>query len=440
MISCSNGGFLVAGSTGSFGNGSGDVYLLRLDDGGVVLWSRYFGGPDVDQAVACAEVDGGFAIACTVGDGEHGSYDMRLIRTNGAGDVLWDADYGDADWDLCRGMAVLEDGFLLHGVSFSEAAPQGAGVAIRVDWDGDPVWSYTQEAPFFTEFNGAAVRTDGTIALAGRRTVDEGDDDGLLLLLDADGAQLWEAIWTEPADVSFGDVAVGNTGNLVVCGRSRVGSAAQKIMLAGYNGAGGFLWDRYIGNDTDAGATAIQRAHGSGFVFTGYTTVGSNADMILTRVADEGWFISGSNYGEGNLSMGLGVDSVAGAGYVVAGWIEGSGPGPRAVFVVRTDEDAFTASNTITTYLDPVGLADFHEPANSLVYPNPVSSGSLLSIGVAQEPRTWELISIVGSIVSSGTLSAGQKQITVPDLRPGFYELVVGSDHLHQMRQSLVIE
>ena len=440
VISCSDGGFLVAGSTGSFGGGAGDVYLLRLDDGGTLLWSRYFGGPDVDHAVACAEVDGGFVIACTVGDGQHGSYDMRLLRTSDTGDVLWSVDYGDADWDLCRGMVVLADGFLLHGVAYSEAVPQGAGVAIRVDWEGDLVWSYAQETPFFTEFNGAAVRMDGTIALAGRRTIVEGDDDGLLLLLDAEGAQLWEATWTASADVSFGDVAAGSNGNLVVCGRSRVGSAAQKIMLAGYDGAGGILWDRYIGNDTDAGATAIQRAHGSGFVITGFTTVGSNSDMILTRVAEDGGFISGSNYGEGNRSMGLGVDSVPGEGYVAAGWIEGSGPGPRAVFVVKTDEVAFTASNTITTFMDPVGIADPEVSARSFVYPNPVSSGSLLSIGAAQETRTWELISMVGSIVSSGTLTAGQKQITLPGLRPGLYELVIWSDHRQQECARLLVE
>lgn len=440
VISCSDGGFLVAGSTGSFGNGAGDIYLLRLDDGGTLLWSRFFGGADVDQAVACAEVDGGFAIACTVGDGQNGNYDMRLVRTNDSGEVLWSTDYGDADWDLCRGMVALEGGFLLHGVSYSEAVPQGRGFAIRVDWDGDPVWSYALEAPFFTEFNGAAVRMDGTIALVGRRTIVDGDDDGILLLLDTDGAQLWEATWTSSADVSFGGVAVGSNGNLVVCGRSRAGSAAQKIMLAGYDGAGGFLWDRYIGNETDAGATAIQRAHGSGFVITGYTTVGSNSDMILTRVAEDGGFISGSNYGEGNRSMGLGVDSVPGEGYVAAGWIEGSGPGPRAVFVVRTDENAFTASNTITTFMDPVGIADPPESARSLVYPNPISSGGLLSVRSAEEMRIWELVTMVGSTASSGKLTAGQDQITVPDLRPGLYELIIRSDHRQHERARLLVE
>lgn len=394
----------------------------------------------MDMAVSCAEVDGGFAIACTVGDGQHGSYDMRLVRISETGEVLWSADYGDADWDLCRGMVALEDGFLLLGVTYTEVTPQGAGVAFRVDADGGVVWRYTHQDVFYTEYNGGAVREDGSFAIAGRISMGEGDDDGVLVLLDADGAELWEATWTEPAVTSFEDVAVGGNGNLVVCGRSRVGGSAQKIMLAGYNGAGGFQWERYIGNETDAGATAIQRAHGSGFVITGYTTVGSNSDMILTRVAEEGWFVSGSNYGEGNLAMGLGVDSVPGAGYVAVGWIEGAGPGPRAVFVVRTDEDAFTASNTITTYFDPVGIADSQDLSHVRVYPNPVQGRGLLSIAEAPFARRWELASIVGSVVGVGIVPAGQKRIVVPDLPPGCYELIIWSGDRKQERARLVVE
>lgn len=364
---------------------------------------------------------------------------MRVVRTDAAGVEQWSADFGGPDWDICRGVEVLDDGLLLFGVTYNEASPQGAGSAIRLSMDGEVVWSYLHEAPVYSELSGA-VKSNSGLALVGHLRMGEGDDDGLLVLLDAAGQPQWDRVWSGEEDVAFNDIAAGDEIPFVICGRSRTGSQPQKIMLCGYDDEGGYLWDRYIGNDADAAATAIKRAHDGGFAITGFVTISSGADMMLARVSEYGWFISGSNYGEGNRATGYGLDTVPGGGYVAAGWIEGSGPGPRAVFVVKTNDDCFTATNTVTTTFDAVGVDEAVVLAEQIVQPNPVLSGELVMVAAEPVSRELNLFAIDGSLVYHSSLSPGESRLVLPTVQPGLYHLVFGYSDGHQVVARLVIE
>jgi len=59
-----DGGFVVAGWTASFDVGAGDVYLIRTDANGYTLWTRTYGGEDEDIGRSVQQTsDGGFVVA-----------------------------------------------------------------------------------------------------------------------------------------------------------------------------------------------------------------------------------------------------------------------------------------------------------------------------------------------------------------------------------------
>lgn len=59
-----DGGHVIVGTTESFGAGSRDVYLLKIDDSGDSLWTRTFGGVYMDHGWSIAPTsDGGHVIA-----------------------------------------------------------------------------------------------------------------------------------------------------------------------------------------------------------------------------------------------------------------------------------------------------------------------------------------------------------------------------------------
>ena len=131
---CADGGFIIAGHTKSFGAGKYDVYLIKTDADGDTLWTKTYGGIHWDYGESVQEcTDGGFIIAgCTYSFGAGGS-DVYLIRTDTDGDTLWTKTYGGTISDY--GFSVQEcdgGGFIIAGETRSFGAGNGDVWLIRV--------------------------------------------------------------------------------------------------------------------------------------------------------------------------------------------------------------------------------------------------------------------------------------------------------------------
>ena len=86
----SDGGFILAGFTGSFGAGYFDMYLVKTDASGNEIWSQTFGGSELEQARSVQQTsDGGFILAGITESFGAGNYDMYLVKTDSQGNQEW---------------------------------------------------------------------------------------------------------------------------------------------------------------------------------------------------------------------------------------------------------------------------------------------------------------------------------------------------------------
>ncbi|AKA35073.1 hypothetical protein [Flagellimonas lutaonensis] len=115
-----DGGYMVVGHTFSVdadvskNNGESDVWLVKLDDNGNMLWQKTFGGSEFDAAESISPtIDGGFLIAGNAksNDGHlsenNGENDLWLMKTDGNGNLVWQQTYGGSGLDY--GFAALEN-------------------------------------------------------------------------------------------------------------------------------------------------------------------------------------------------------------------------------------------------------------------------------------------------------------------------------------------
>ena len=98
----SDGGYILAGQTDSYGAGEKDVYLVKTDAGGNMQWEKTFGGPDNDWAFAVTHTsDGGYAVGGVTWSFGAGENDFYFIKTDAQGQVEWERTYGGVGADDC---------------------------------------------------------------------------------------------------------------------------------------------------------------------------------------------------------------------------------------------------------------------------------------------------------------------------------------------------
>ena len=113
VVETSDGGFAVAGNTESFGAGSSDFWLIKTDSDGNMEWNKTYGGADFDVLFSLILTsDGGFALAGLTGSFGVGNVDFWLVKTNSFGTLEWNQTYGGTESDNAYSLVETSDGAL----------------------------------------------------------------------------------------------------------------------------------------------------------------------------------------------------------------------------------------------------------------------------------------------------------------------------------------
>jgi len=187
-----DGGFIIAGETNSFGNGGDDVYLIKIDKNGNKIWQKTFGGKREDTPSAIAKTDdGGFIIAGWTNSFGNGSDDVYLIKIDKDGNIIWQKTYGGKDWDILdRAYAIAKtdnEGFIIVGDT-TESFIVGDVYLIKIDKDGNRIWQKTFGGKYDDEAYAIVKTDDGGFIIAGyTESFGNGGRDVYLIKIDKDG-------------------------------------------------------------------------------------------------------------------------------------------------------------------------------------------------------------------------------------------------------------
>ena len=115
MEQTEDGGYIIAGYKAA-SISSGDVYIIKSDSAGNEIWSQTYDGDlddldDWDEGQSIKQTsDGGYIIVGRTYSFDSGSMDLWLIKVDELGDIIWDETYGESPIDWGYSVEQTEDG------------------------------------------------------------------------------------------------------------------------------------------------------------------------------------------------------------------------------------------------------------------------------------------------------------------------------------------
>jgi hypothetical protein len=323
-----DGGYIIVGTTCSYGQGYSSVYLIKTDTKGDTDWTKTFGG---------SKSDGGFGVQQTNDQGyivtgyiraDNPIRSIYLIKTNINGDTLWTRLHCGDIAAIGRSVEqTLDGGYVVAGYS------QLGGVLIKTDIIGDTLWTRVFNDTILYRAYDVQQTVDGGYILTGERK-------GLAALVKTD--PLGRIEWTNYFGAKRLDrgysVRQTTDGGYIVTGIQYIPGgheSASRVFLIKTDASGDTLWTRKLGDGYSAG-NCVRQTEDEGYIITGYIIGEYGVWYIyLMKTDHQGQPIWTKIFDEG---VGHAVRQTSDSGYVITGYTSISGKGDE-VILIKTDSN-----------------------------------------------------------------------------------------------------
>jgi len=416
MVTTDNGYLLIGtifSDDGDITNSHGgkDIWIVKIDSIGNMLWEKAFGGSEDDYARRIVRNnDGDYYFVAEVGSndgdiqsGNHGAFDIWVVKIDGMGELIWEKCYGGSGYDDYPNLKLLSDGNLLITCNSSSSngdVPTNYGFydawVFIISPDGEilkntvfgnnlqneqPVAIETQDGSFFlTTYTSS---TNGMV----EGTYHGGMGDVWALKLDTDLSIEWQMLYggsgfdggSKPI-IEFADGYIFLASTDSYDGDvSGFHGGFKDIWVVRIDLEGNIIWQRCLGGSANDYSRVLRQTEDGGFIVVGNTS-SNNGDVSGNHSYPNGWTdiwkVKLSNNGElewqqcyGGLAdetVYSGVIKKSDHNWVIAGSSEYNSFDVNCNMHGEDDFWVFEIKDTTTNIID--NQIDDHEIK---VYPNP---------------------------------------------------------------------
>jgi hypothetical protein len=169
VLQTSDGGYIVAGYTESFGAGRGDAWLVKTDSSGNEQWNKTYGGAKPDWAQSVQQTsDGGYILAGTTYSYGGIFYHLWLVKTDSSGNEQWNKTYGGIDYQDGNSVQQTTDGgYIVAGDSGPSGSYRENMWILKADSAGNEQWNKTYGGTSGARAYSVEQTSDGGYIVAG---------------------------------------------------------------------------------------------------------------------------------------------------------------------------------------------------------------------------------------------------------------------------------
>lgn len=359
-----DGGYIVVGSTTSFGSGGRDILAVRTNSTGDTLWTKTFGGAFDNEYGFCVQQtsDLGFIISGVASSFFDASGDIYIIKLSEQGNTLWTRTYGGNGYEWGSYIEqTSDDGYIIVGQTPAFGAGGFDAYLVKLNSDGSIAWTKTYGGSGLEIGSAVQQTSDGGFILTGQiDTYGAGGGDIYLLKTFDNGEVTWaKTIGRSGTETGTAVKQTADGGYIIgATSENELGPLGPDMCLIKTNSLGDTLWAKTYGGSMIDECYDVIITDDGGYVMCGKSfsfSADGDYDIYVVKVNDDGELIWSKTYGASGQNMndiGLSIRQTADGGFIIAGESMFSlGVGISNMYVIKTDADgnAFCYEGTAAT-------------------------------------------------------------------------------------------
>lgn len=188
-----DGGYIVAGTTYLSNRKDKDIRIIKLNQEGDKIWEKIYGGDKDDEACSILPaMDNEYLLAGNTFSKGEGSSDIWILKLDAQGEIIWENTYGEKYYEKMYSIEMTErEGYIISGYTRSEEGVLNY-LIFRLSKYGNILWADTYNRSMYDIAKSTIQTIDGGFITAG--TTFSGRAGGLdiwILRLDRDGNMIW---------------------------------------------------------------------------------------------------------------------------------------------------------------------------------------------------------------------------------------------------------
>jgi hypothetical protein len=402
-----DGGYIVCGYTSSFGGGHYDFWLLKTDADGDTLWTRTYGGGNRDEASYVEQTsDGGYIVAGHSLSFGSGDLDIYVVKTNVNGDAEWSRVYGTSDDDYGFCVRETEDqGYVVCGCTGPMHLSADVWL-LKLDIEGEIVWSRTYGWGGAESANYVEQTTDGGYILGGWTSRSIYSEYSVLLLkTDENGDTLWSCHYGSEHSNGTRQLQQTPDGGYIVSAWYGVGPQTYDYYLLKTDTDGDTLWTRRYGQSYWNMLRSFDQTSDGGYILGGCAIPGNNRDFYFVKTDANGDTLWTRSYGTAHFEECYAVQQTEDESYIAVGH---TGTDPDLdIWLMKLGN--VTEVNTGEVILPTV--TTLHQN-----YPNPFNASTAITFSLAETGKVkLGVYDITGRLVTTlvdGQMDAGEHVVS----------------------------
>jgi len=337
-------GILLVGSTESFGKGQKDVYVVKVDNFGNKIWSGAYGGGSTDEANAVVPVQDGFMLTGTTSSFGNRVENIYLAKISKTGKLIWQKGYysDKDDYYVAKDMVkISEDNLLIAGhedhVKFFDAEVNFYLNAINTDGQRNGIKRYGNGEE---KSNSIISVSDGYVMAGETDTWGNGAKDSYVVKINKDGDRVWHNAFGWSYDEVANQIIQTKDGGYIIVGTTDSDHRNQKdVFVVKMDKDGNKVWQYHYGSKEHEEGRGIVETE-DGYVITGYTkdTKSYNSDVYLLKIDKNGNIVWHRHYGGDRDDEGNAIAKVK-DGFIITGYITSKKNNSKDLYLLKVDNN-----------------------------------------------------------------------------------------------------